>query len=286
MNSSTLPQAEKTLCPLCPHTCLLSEGQMGLCKARECIQGVIVDQNYGRITSLALDPIEKKPLARYMPGSRILSVGSYGCNMNCSFCQNASIAQTCSNDVDWQYIAPSELVSIAQDLKTRDNIGIAYTYNEPLVGFEYVRDTAELAHNAELKNVIVSNGLINQAPLQELLRLIDAANIDLKTFDSTTYKSMGGNLECVMNTIETLTKAPNVHLEVTTLIVPGISDDSLQMKDICTWLASLDPTIPYHITRFFPCHKMVDASPTPLDVMYDMKNIASAYLNNVFLGNC
>ncbi len=183
-------------CGVCPHFCRLAEGELGTCLARRCAGGRVVDDNYGRVTSLALDPIEKKPLARFREGSKVLSVGSYGCNMSCGFCQNSSISCVSSDEVAWREVPPPELVRLAKDAVPQGNVGIAFTYNEPLVGYEYVRDCARLAHDAGLVNVLVSNGMANPAPADELLPLVDAANIDLKGFTQEFYDMAGGSLEC------------------------------------------------------------------------------------------
>ena len=170
---------DRAVCTACPHACEPAEGRLGRCKARRADGGEVRSDSYGRITSLALDPIEKKPIARYRPGTTVLSLGSYGCNMDCPFCQNDSIARAGENDVDWYEVAPEELVKRAIELKPRRCIGIAYTYNEPLVFWEFVRDTARLAHEAGLVNVLVSNGMAGQAVIDEIAPLVDAANIDL-----------------------------------------------------------------------------------------------------------
>lgn len=277
--------SERAICPICPTACSLAPGQVGLCGARQAEGGAVIDQNYGRVTSLALDPIEKKPLARFMNGSRVLSVGSYGCNLRCPFCQNASIACATEDTVPWRYIAPEEIVRMAQDLTGEGNIGVAFTYNEPLVGYEFVYDTARLAHEAGLKNVLVSDGFVNEEPLRELVPLIDGANIDLKSFDPSFYSSIGGDLETVKRTITLMAAAPSCHVEVTTLIVPGVSDDPLQMEEIAQWLASLDLEIPLHVSRFFPCHRMAEAQPTSVDTVYEMAKIAKRHLRHVYTGN-
>ena len=242
-------------------------------------------ESYGRITSIALDPIEKKPIARWRPGTTVLSLGGYGCSMDCPFCQNDSIAQVGAEDVPWRVMEPAEVVGQAIALKRRRCIGIAYTYNEPLVSWEFMRDTALLAHEAGLVNVLVSNGMATPSVLEEIAPLIDAANIDLKCFTDEGYRALGGDKQAVMRTIEKLAEMPTCHLEVTTLVVPGISDDGKRMDDMASWLASIDPSIPYHLTRFFPRHRMADAYPTPISTLRRMAEIASRHLDDVMLGN-
>lgn len=276
----------RVTCPVCPHACSLTEGQGGRCRGRRALNGRVVDDNYGRLTSLALDPIEKKPLAQFRPGSLVLSVGSYGCNLRCPFCQNASIACAGPKDVPWKEAQPIELVELAESARDRGNIGLAFTYNEPLVGYEFVRDTGYLAHQHGLVNVLVSNGFVNPEPLAELLPLIDAANIDLKGFTQQFYDFVGGNLDTVKRTIATLAATPTCHLEVTTLIIPGMNDSEQEIAAAAQWLASLDPAIPYHITRFFPCHRLTDRPATPVADVHRLAAVARRYLENVYTGNC
>lgn len=278
--------ADRAVCPICPHACALAEGQTGLCRARVAEGGQVVDANYGRITSLALDPIEKKPLVRFRPGSKVLSAGSYGCNLRCPFCQNASIACAGERDVPWREIAPAELVELAASLAPEGNIGLAFTYNEPLVGLEFVRDTGRLAHEHGLANVLVSNGFVNDGPLREVAPLIDAANIDLKGFTQRFYDFVGGNLATVKHTIEVLAATPTCHLEVTTLVIPGLNDSEQEIDTAAAWLASLDPNIPYHLTRFFPCHRLTDRPATAPETVHRLADIARRYLKYVYVGNC
>lgn len=280
------PEGALATCAICPHACRLREGQRGRCKARRAHQGRVVDENYGRITSVALDPIEKKPLARFRPGSRILSVGSYGCNLSCAFCQNASIAAAGPDEVSWREVTPEELVAEAVSARARGNVGIAFTYNEPLVSFEYVRDTARLAHEAGLVNVLVTNGMVNPEPLAELLPLIDAANVDLKGFSQEFYDFVGGDFEAVRATICALAACETCHVEVTTLIVPGLNDGEDEIGALSAWLASLDPEIPYHVSRFFPCHRLLDRGPTPVRTVYRLADVARRHLRSVYTGNC
>lgn len=276
----------KAVCPICPHGCALAEGQHGICRARVARGGVVVDENYGRVTSIALDPIEKKPLARFMPGAHVLSIGSYGCNMSCGFCQNASIAQACAGDIPWNLMDPETIADTAVAFAGQGNVGVAYTYNEPLVGYEFVRDCAQAVHDRGLVNVLVSNGQVNAGPLEELLPLIDAANIDLKGFTTEIYRKLGGDLATTLHTIETFAQNPATHLEVTMLVVPGLNDSRAQLIEAAHWLAALDRTIPLHITRFFPCYQMRDAQPTPLETIYSFADEARAYLDFVTCGNC
>lgn len=277
---------ERATCAICPHACRLAEGQTGLCHARVAVGSQVVDANYGRVTSLALDPIEKKPLARFKPGTKVLSVGSYGCNLRCPFCQNASIACAGANDVPWRAMAPAELVELAASLMPEGNIGIAFTYNEPLVGFEFVRDTARLARERNLANVLVSNGYVNDGPLREIAPLIDAANIDLKGFTQSFYDLVDGDLDTVKHTIAALAAEPGCHLEVTTLIIPGLNDGEGEIDAAAAWLASLNPGIPYHITRFFPCHRLQDRPATPPATVHQLAAIARRHLKHVYVGNC
>lgn len=273
----------RATCELCFHRCQLNEGQTGLCRARANRDGVIVPLNYGRITALALDPIEKKPLRRFHPGSLILSVGSFGCNLHCPFCQNAGIAaagaQTATRDC-----SPEQLVQLALELQNKGNIGVAYTYNEPLVGYEYLRDCAALVRQAGMANVLVTNGTIAEGPWQELLPLLDAVNIDLKGFAESWYKRLGGDLDTVKHSI-TLA-AGQCHLEVTTLVVPGENDSETEMRALSAWLASVSPDIPLHVSRFFPRHQMQDRPPTPVSTVYRLADVAREQLRYVYTGNC
>lgn len=272
-----------TACELCFHHCALAEGQTGLCRARANRDGRIVPLNYGRLTSLALDPIEKKPLRRFHPGSLILSAGSFGCNLRCPFCQNAEISMAGTEFPTHDY-APEALTQLALQLRPRGNIGVAYTYNEPLVGYEYVRDCAALVHGAGMVNVLVTNGTIEAAPWSELLPLIDAVNIDLKGFTEGWYRSLGGDLETVKRSIALA--AESCHVEVTTLVVPGGNDGEDEMRALSSWLVSVSPDIPLHVSRFFPRHRMTDRPPTPVDRVCRLAEIAHERLRYVYTGNC
>jgi pyruvate formate lyase activating enzyme len=261
----------------------LDEGQTGRCRARTNADGVISCSSYGRLTSLSLDPVEKKPLARFFPGKYVLSAGSYGCNLRCPFCQNAEISMA-DGTARTIAMAPEALVERALKLVPRGNIGLAFTYNEPFVGYEYVRDCARLAHEAGLKNVLVTNGMICRAPLLALLPLIDAMNIDLKAFALPFYDMVGGDLETVKETVAL--SAGQCHVEVTTLIIPGKNDAEAEMDAEAAWLCSLSPELPLHISRFFPHYRMLDVPPTPVETIRRLVRVAEKHLRYVYAGNC
>lgn len=229
-------------------------------------------------------PSKKKPLRRFHPGSTILSVGSYGCNLRCSFCQNCDIAQSDGSKLTLGRITPKELIDTAVSLQPRGNIGVAYTYNEPLVGYEFVLDCAKLAHERGLYNVVVTNGYICEQPLMELLSYIDAMNIDLKGFTERFYLTLGGDLETVKQTITLAAKA--CHVEVTTLVIPGENDSEEEMRELSKWLASVNKDIPLHISRFFPRYQMLDKPATPVDTIYKLAKIAHEHVSYVYTGNC
>lgn len=266
------------------HHCSLGPGQTGLCKARKNEGHNIICGNYGKITSLALDPIEKKPLRMFHPGSRILSAGSFGCNLRCPFCQNHEISMAGSKEADAMYISPEALAGKAKELERAGNIGVAFTYNEPLVGWEYVRDTARLARKMGMENVMVTNGTASLEVLEELLPYINAMNIDLKAFREESYRKLGGDLETVKAFI--VRAAAGCHIELTTLIVPGENDDTAEMEEEARWIASVGKDIPLHVTRFFPRYQMMDKDATEVAEVYRLAETARRYLTNVFVGNC
>jgi len=272
-------------CRLCPHACRLGAGETGFCRARANIGGTIRPKNYGRVTSLALDPIEKKPLYHFHPDSFILSVGSFGCNLACPFCQNASIAMADAS-IETENVSPAQLAALAEDLSCRPpgNLGVAFTYNEPLLSYEYIMDTAPLLHAAGLKVVLVTNGTICAEPLERLLPHVDAMNIDLKAWHEDIYRRLGGDLVTVRETI-TRAVARGIHVEVTSLIVPGMNDSTEDMDEEAHWLSTLSPEIPLHISRYFPRHRMT-TPPTPISTIDRLAVIARRHLRHVHRGNC
>ena len=283
-------------CEVCFRHCEIKEGGSGFCGARIIKERKVVAENYGKITGIALDPIEKKPLKRFHPGKNILSVGSYGCNLRCPFCQNSDISWG-SEVSEWKYgakeIRPEKLVELALSMKPRDNIGIAFTYNEPLIGYEFVRDTAKLSHEAGLLNVLVTNGTAEISVLRELEPYIDSMNIDLKGFTENYYKkTLGGDLEMTKRFIEEAVKF--CHVELTTLIVPGENDTEEEMREISSWIRALKDaqgneigkSIPLHISRFFPRFHMRDKSPTDVSLIYHLADVAGENLDYVYTGNC
>lgn len=272
------------VCQVCMHHCKLKPGQWGICRARKNETEEIVCKSYGQISSLALDPIEKKPLNRFYPGSKILSVGSFGCNLRCPFCQNNEISMVSPDMSDENYLSPAELADIAQQCREKGNIGVAFTYNEPLISWEYVFDTARLVKKAGMKNVLVTNGTASPEILEKLLPHIDAMNIDLKGFREEYYEKLGGSLAAVKEFIKRA--AADCHVELTTLVVPGENDSISEMEEEARWIAAIDREIPLHVSRFFPRYKMQDRPATEVESIYALAETARKYLKYVYTGNC
>lgn len=269
-------------CLLCPHGCLLSVGSKGICRVRENDGASIKLLTYGVISSYASDPVEKKPLYHFFPGRSVLSVGSFGCNMRCDFCQNDQISQQGAqrNSLTME---PAELVTKA--LSISGNIGLAYTYNEPAIWFEYVIDCAVMIKESALHNVMITNGFINENPLKEYLKYIDAFNIDLKAFNEGFYHHYtGASLKPVLKTLVSVAEAGR-HLEVTTLIIPGLNDSVEEMRSEAKWIAeNLGSNVPLHISRYFPRYRR-DDPPTPFETIRAMYETASEHLRFVYTGN-
>ncbi|MCR4399084.1 MAG: AmmeMemoRadiSam system radical SAM enzyme [Firmicutes bacterium] len=273
----------KVRCLLCPKKCAIEEGRAGYCRVRRNIGGTLRTTGYARCSSFAVDPIEKKPLYHFYPGSYVVSVGTVGCNLGCRFCQNWQIAH---EDAPTREMSPENLVTITAGERDLDRrvIGIAYTYSEPIVWYEYVLDTAAMAREAGLKNVFVTNGSINEEPLREMLPMIDAMNIDVKAFSNEYYRGVcSGLLGPVLRTVE-LVYESGCHVEVTTLLVPGLNDSEEEMRALSRWLASVSRDIPLHLSRYFPNYRMTLA-PTPEEVLRRSREIASEELHFVYTGN-
>ena len=281
-----------TVCKVCFRHCDIAEGRTGACGARSCVDGEVIASNYGRITALALDPIEKKPLSRFCSGKKILSVGSYGCNLFCPFCQNYDISRSDGSEFE-DRITPEELAELALKYEGRGNIGVAFTYNEPLIGYEFIRDTAKLVKDRGMKNVLVTNGTAELEILEEIIPYIDAMNVDLKSFSAATYTEvLKGDLD---TTKAFITRAvQDCHVELTTLIVPGMNDTEEEMRELSCWISELKDKdgniigteVPLHISRFFPRYKMNDRSATDVSKVYKLADIASEKLKCVYTGNC
>lgn len=266
-------------CELCPIACRLREGQTGPCATRANHEGAMVPLHYGRIVSAGVDPIEKKPLYHFHPGRPILSVAAPGCNLHCMFCQNWTISQ--DGEARTTATTPDDLLQAA---RAEDSVGIAFTYSEPLVWYEFVRDTAEHFHAHGLKNVLVTNGYLNGPPLAELLPFIDAANIDLKSMDDVFYRRVcKARLEPVLDSIRAFHEA-GVHLEITNLVIPGHNDSDAQINELVDFVADLGRDIPLHFSAYHPAWKM-SAGPTPPETLLRARDLASARLDNVYVGN-
>ena len=269
-------------CALCPHSCMIRENAAGICRIRENKGGALMTTGYGQVSSVALDPVEKKPLYMFHPGKMILSIGGYGCNFRCPFCQNYEISTEFEvMQRNARKLTPDDVAGLALRTVPEGNIGVAYTYNEPLINYEYVYDCAGLIHDIGMKNVLVTNGYINEEPLEALAPMIDAMNIDLKGFSDGLYNMVKGTLEEVKRTIAAAQRF--CHVEVTTLIIPGENEDDIE--GLSKWLASVSPDIPLHLTRYFPRYKMSDGDPTPRETILKLRDTAQKYLKNVFAGN-
>ena len=284
------------VCEVCFRHCRIEEGEWGFCGVRTAENGKVIAGNYGRLTAMALDPIEKKPLRHFHPGSLILSVGSYGCNLRCPFCQNYEISwseEAMAMDEYARYVSPEELADTAFRYKNRGNIGVAFTYNEPLIGYEYVLDTARLVHETGMANVLVTNGTADLSVLEKLAPYVDAMNIDLKGYTHRYYREiLKGDLDMVKDFIREAAKV--CHIELTTLIIPGENDSEEEIRDLADFVCSLKdgsgqlagPHIPLHISRFFPTFLMTDRPATRVKKVYRLAEVAREKLRYVYTGNC
>lgn len=271
-------------CLLCPWFCDLQPGQIGVCKVRKNNGGILESLVYNKLAAFGIDPIEKKPLYHFYPGKNILSVGNIGCNLQCTFCQNHNISQ-CGADTFRGFVSQTIDQLLENTREISNNIGIAYTYNEPFMFYEYMFDTAQLMHSNGLKNVVVSNGYVNPEPLKQILPLIDAFNIDLKSFNNKFYKQhTKGKLKPVLEAIATIAKS-KAHLEITNLVIPGLNNDGGQFENMVKWIAGeTGSETPLHLSRYFPQYKM-DIPATPPETLERLYQLAKKYLRYVYIGN-
>jgi len=272
----------KLECTLCPHYCKLAAGKSGICGVRKNTGEKIELLTYGVISGYSLDPVEKKPLYHFFPGHNVLSIGSYGCNMKCDFCQNFNISQKIPESL-FPEATPLKIVKAA--IAAENNIGVAFTYNEPIIWFEFMRDTSLLAKSKGLYTVMVSNGYVNSEPLSEIIQFIDAFNIDLKAFNNNFYRKLtGSDIEPVKNSLKQIAREGK-HLEVTTLIIPGQNDKESEMQLQSEWIAGeLGKNVPLHLSKYFPMHKRDDPA-TSQETLSSLFEIASKNLNHVYMGN-
>ncbi len=271
-------ESNKVSCLLCPHFCILKEDEIGKCRVRKNEEGILYSLNYGQVSTLAVDPIEKKPLHFWRPGSQILSVGTYGCNMSCPFCQNFDISQ---NKPVLATITPEAIVQEANRLSLE---AIAYTYNEPTVFYEMVLETAMLGKLSGMANVLVTNGFINPEPLEQLLPYIDAVNVDVKTYDKSLYRSVcEGELDAVLSTVKRLV-AQDIHVELTCLLVPGLFEDLQRVESFFKNLRHIAGDVPLHLSRYYPKYLYKEPA-TDIEKMYEIQYIAQKYFAYAKLGN-
>lgn len=279
----------KVRCSLCNHRCLILPDKTGICGVRLNQNGRLFALVYGRPISVNVDPIEKKPLYHFMPGTETLSFSTLGCNLNCQWCQNYEISQ--GNKKDYRIIdqlslrlSPREIVAAA---KKENCPSISYTYTEPTIFFEYAFETMKLAHKAGLKNIWVSNGYFTKEAFDKFGPYLDAINVDLKSFDDKVYqKYCGARLQPILDNLEKINESKHLHLEITTLIIPGINDDQKQLKKIASFIAKLNKNTPWHLSRFFPCYKMTNIPPTPIETLKKaQKTGQKTGLKYVYLGN-
>ena len=271
-------------CLLCPHHCHIKEGRRGICRSRECRDGKLYALSYGTPCALAVDPVEKKPLNQFMPGTYCLSLSCTGCNLSCRWCQNSDISQSAPEDADSTSLSPEDIVGICL---RRGLPSIAFTYTEPFTWWEYMYDIAVFAHGKGLKNILVSAGYVEKEPLLEILPYIDAANIDIKAMDDSFYrKYCGASLLPVLDNI-LIMKAAGVHVEITNLLVTGQNDSEEQVSELCRWMVANNlHDVPLHFSRFFPRYRMTDAESTPRQTLARARDIAFSFgIKTIYLGN-
>lgn len=278
------PTDEGVQCLLCPHHCRIREGSRGLCRSRECRDGKLYALSYGRPCALAVDPVEKKPLNRFMPGTYCLSLSCTGCNLSCRWCQNSDISQVAPEEADSTSLSPEAVVEMCL---RRGLPSIAYTYTEPFTWWEYMFDIAAIAHDKGLKNILVSAGYVEKEPLREFLPYLDAANIDIKAMNEDIYrKYCGASLASVLDNILTMREA-GVHVEITNLLVTGLNDSEEHIEMLCQWMTDNGlQDVPLHFSRYFPRYKMKEPGPTPTRTLFRARETALSHgILNVYLGN-
>jgi len=271
-------------CQLCPRECFVSDGNRGYCDVRENQNGTYYTLVYGRLVAIHIDPIEKKPLFHFLPGTNALSVATAGCNVDCKFCQNWNIAQALPEEVPSKFVPPDQLVSLAVKYKSPT---MAFTYTEPVVFTEYVYDCASFGKNHNVRSVMISNGYINKKPMQDLCGVLDAVKIDLKSFNDNFYKKIvRGTLKPVLDTLVTL-KESNKWFEMVYLVIPTLNDKKEEIANMSKWiLNNLGPDVPIHFTRFHPEYLLTNLPPTPVKTLEIAYNTAKdAGLNFVYIGN-
>ncbi len=277
------PAGNKVRCMLCPQVCLLGEGQTGDCGVRVVESGTLYTMNYGCLAAANVDPIEKKPLYHFYPGHSILSLGTIGCNLHCSFCQNWALARG-DNHLCREEISPESVLAMLESRREDNQLaGVAYTYNEPLIWYEFVLRTAELLHKHGYRNVLVTNGFINLDPLMEMLPYIDAMNIDVKGFTDQFYREYcRGRKKPVLRTVEKAVES--CHVEITCLLIPSLNDSPAEQQELASWLGSLSPDLVLHYSRYFPNYRM-ELPPTPESTLKRTLEIARKHLHYVYPGN-
>jgi len=274
----------KVICDLCPHNCIISDNHSGICRVRKNTGGTLVSEVYGRPVSIHSDPVEKKPLYHFYPGHLVLSLGTFGCNLKCDFCQNCEISQaSCTKDEVAEEKNLEEIIMAA--LIRKRNIGLAYTYNEPVVFYEYMYDLGKIIKEKGLKNIMVTNGYINPGPLIKILEVIDAFNIDLKAFSDQFYKKFTkSSLNPVLDTIASIAGSGK-HLELTFLVIPNLNDDFRDFEKMLKWIVeNCGKKTVLHLSRYFPAHRMT-IPPTPVKILENLYNLARKQLDFVYIGN-
>ena len=278
--------ADRVHCLLCPHSCHIAAGRRGVCGVRRNDDGALVALTYGRVSSIAVDPIEKKPVYHYFPGTTALSVGSVGCTMKCGHCQNWQISRASVEDSALHFVGPAQLVELAVAEGCR---GIAFTYNEPVIWAEYVRDCGLAAHERGLYSVMVTNGFVTEAGLDYMAPALDVWRVDVKGMTDEAYRTLCRvpSVAPVLAAAERALHVHKLHVEVVTNVVPGINDDDAQLRALAAWIAgSLGPDTPWHVTRFFPYLEFSHVPPTPIPTLLRARRIGlEAGLRFVFVGN-